>query len=162
MELSRKLLGERLFIWLMKKTIYGQFVAEENLSTIKPMIERLRKSGVRCILDYAVEADIGQEQEVVMEMRQTDPSHLNTYPTVLTTKPQFMPHRVNAVKPITQSSARTYLYAGEAVCEENVKHFMSCIEMAASTSVPYQQGDSFAAIKLTGLGRVEFLVSCLC
>lgn len=52
----------------MKATIYGQFVAGENLEEIKPFIGRLRVEGVRAILDYAVEEDITQK-EVVMEAR---------------------------------------------------------------------------------------------
>ena len=42
----------------MKATVYGQFVAGEDLFTIKPTIAKLRKSGVRSILDYAVEEDV--------------------------------------------------------------------------------------------------------
>ena len=162
MELSKKLLGERLFTWMMKKTIYGQFVADEDLFGIKSKIDQLSQSGVHSILDYAVEADVDSNQEVVMEVRQTYSTHLDTYPQKLITKPQFMPHKVNALKPITQSSARTYLYAGEKICEENMKHFKSCIKMVANTSCSLNHhGGAFAAIKLTGLGRVEFLVSLL-
>lgn len=143
----------------MKKTVYGQFVAGEDLHAIKPMISRLKKSGVRSILDYAVEEDLGKEQEVVMEVRQTDPSQLQAYPTEPTTNPQFLPRKAKAVSSTTRSSALTHFYAGEERCEENVRHFMSCIEMASKANAPNLKKDAFSAIKLTGLGRVEFLVS---
>ncbi len=53
----------------MKATIYGQFVAGENLDEIKPAISQLRRNGVRAILDYAVEDDITKKKDVVMEAR---------------------------------------------------------------------------------------------
>jgi proline dehydrogenase len=145
----------------MKKTVYGQFVAGEDLSAIQPKIRHLRDSGVRSILDYAVEEDLGKEQEVVMEVRrtipETDPKHLEEDLKV-SSDPRFKPSKVKGSKPTRESTARTHFYAGEERCEENVKHFMSCIEMASSANQPNLQKDAFAAIKLTGLGRVEFLV----
>lgn len=160
MEWCQRVFGERIFTWLMKKTVYGQFVAGEDLSAIKPMIHRLRESGVRSILDYAVEEDVGKEQEVVMEVRQTvhESTDVKSYTSEQYANPQFMPSRVKGDKPTTRSSALTHFYAGEERCEENVKHFMSCIETAAKANAPNEQKDAFAAIKLTGLGRVEFLV----
>jgi len=142
----------------MKSTVYSQFVAGEDLASIKPAIERLSKSGVRSILDYAVEKDVKKEEEVVMETRHKDPLQVEAYPTDPSTKSQFKPRRVKAVKPVTQSSARTHFYAGEEQCEENVKFFKSCIKMAADANASDKSRDPFAAIKLTGLGRVEFLV----
>ena len=144
----------------MKKSVYGQFVAGENLAAIKPMIARLRQSGVRSILDYAVEEDLGKEQEVVMEVRLTDPTQASSLPIDSTTVSlQFKPRKVKGAGPTTKSSARTHFYSGEEQCEENIKHFMSCIETASQANEPNNQKDAFAAIKLTGLGRVEFLVS---
>ena len=148
-------------MWLMKKSVYGQFVAGEDLSSIRPAIDHLSKSGVHSILDYAVEEDVGKEEEVVMETRHTDPSHVDKYPTDEHTKSQFKPRCVKAVKPVTQSSARTHFYAGEQKCEENLEHFKSCIKMAADVNASDGGRDPFAAIKLTGLGRVEFLVGRL-
>ena len=67
-KLARDVLGLRLFRKLMKATVYGQFVAGENLQAIRPLIERYRRSGVRAILDYSVEDDIS-DTEVVLETR---------------------------------------------------------------------------------------------
>ena len=64
--------GKRLFNWLMKATVYGQFVAGEDLESIRPTIAKLKASGVRSILDYAVEEDIPDSKEVVMEIRSAD------------------------------------------------------------------------------------------
>lgn len=161
MELCQRLFGESLFAWMMKKTIYGQFVAGEDLATIRPKIEHLRVSGVRSILDYAVEEDLGKGQEVVMEVRQTaaDSVQLDSKHY---TNPQFKPSKVKGDLPTTRSSALTHFYAGEQRCEDNVAHFKSCIETASQANAGSDLKDAFAAIKLTGLGRVEFLVSwCL-
>jgi len=69
--LSQRVLGRRLFNWFMKRTLYGQFVAGEDLESVHPVISRYRASGIRSILDYAVEEDIGN-QEVEMETRQVE------------------------------------------------------------------------------------------
>ena len=69
---TKKMFGKRLFNWLMKATVYGQFVAGEDLESIRPTIAKLKASGVRSILDYAVEEDIPDSKEVVMEIRSAD------------------------------------------------------------------------------------------
>lgn len=53
----------------MKATVYGQFVAGEDLSTLRPIMKKLRSQGIRSILDYAVEDDISETKEVSMEIR---------------------------------------------------------------------------------------------
>lgn len=62
MKTCRAILGERLFIALMKSTFYGHFVAGEDQYKIRPTLERLRSFGVKPILDYSVEEDISQEE----------------------------------------------------------------------------------------------------
>ena len=47
---------------MMRATIYGQFVAGENLTELKPVMDRMRKKGIRSILDYAVEEDVGSKK----------------------------------------------------------------------------------------------------
>ena len=69
MKLSQRWLGQRLFRRIMKMTVYGQFVAGEDLEALQPVIRRYRKDGIRAILDYAVEEDIPDEEEVVLETR---------------------------------------------------------------------------------------------
>lgn len=59
----QRVFGRRFFNWSMKKTVYGQFVAGEDLDSLGPLIDKYRCSGVRSILDYAVEEDIGEKQE---------------------------------------------------------------------------------------------------
>lgn len=113
---TRKMLGRRLFSRLMKTTVYGQFVAGEDVDSILPNIAKLKDNGVRPILDYATEEDIPDSKEA------------------------------------SRVSARTYVYKGEEKCDQMMKHFLSCINTTADVS-----DDGFAAIKLTGLGRVEFL-----
>lgn len=163
MEFGQKVLGQRLFGWLMKKTVYGLFVAGEDLPAIQPKMRHLRESGVRSILDYAVEQDLGKEQQVVMEVRQTIPGHLDpsqlARDSEFSSDPRFKPSKVKGSKPTRESTARTHFYVGEEHCEENVAHFKSCIDMASRANQPNLHKDAFAAIKLTGLGRVEFLVS---
>ena len=66
---GRSILGQKLFEKLMKATVYGQFVAGEDLDTLKPVVARMRREGIRSILDYAVEDDVKDEKEVIMEIR---------------------------------------------------------------------------------------------
>ncbi|XP_011408613.2 PREDICTED: proline dehydrogenase 1, mitochondrial-like [Amphimedon queenslandica] len=68
LKVAKKILGQSLFRKLMKWTIYGQFVAGEDLKTLQPAMKHLQSRGVRSILDYAVEDDV-QNSEVYMEVR---------------------------------------------------------------------------------------------
>ena len=154
MRWSQRLLGKRLFEWIMKRTFYGQFVAGEDLSTIRPMVAQLRKNGVSCILDYAVEEDVSDNTPVVLELRKQD--DLNMLPEDSNRDPHFAPS-LSSARDIKRASARTFLYAHDSQCNENMKHFLSCIETAAQ--VGSENDQPYAAIKLTGLGKVEFLVS---
>lgn len=63
--LGRRTLGKRLFGLLMRATFYGHFVAGEDQESIKPVVSKLRRFGVKSILDYSVEADVegGEETE---------------------------------------------------------------------------------------------------
>ena len=58
-----------MFRRLMKLTVYGQFVAGEDLETLQSVITKYRKNGVRSILDYAVEENIADEDRVILETR---------------------------------------------------------------------------------------------
>jgi proline dehydrogenase len=61
MNISRQLLGKKLFTAVMKATVYGHFVAGEDQDSIKPVVENMVKYGVRPILDYSVEDDLNSE-----------------------------------------------------------------------------------------------------
>lgn len=52
----------------MKLSVYGQFVAGEDLTALLPAMRNLKSRGVRSILDYAVEDDV-QSKDVYMEVR---------------------------------------------------------------------------------------------
>jgi len=68
MDLSKKVLGQRLFEWLMKMTFYGQFVAGEDHESIKPLVRKNQAFGVGAVLDYSVEEDLTQEEAETKEM----------------------------------------------------------------------------------------------
>lgn len=61
MTLGKKVLGQRGFNQLMKMTFYGQFVAGENPTAIRPLIQKNQAFGVGSVLDYSVEEDINIE-----------------------------------------------------------------------------------------------------
>ena len=69
MHLIQKLLGQRMFRYFMKNTIYGQFVAGEDLKSVQKVIARYKMSGIKSILDYSVEEDVLNEDKVVLETR---------------------------------------------------------------------------------------------
>ena len=69
MNLSRKLLGEGIFKRIMKATVYGQFVGGEDIPELKKVIEDLKANGIYPVLDYAVEKDIPDSEEVSLEKR---------------------------------------------------------------------------------------------
>uniref|UniRef100_A0A4W3GGT4 Uncharacterized protein n=1 Tax=Callorhinchus milii TaxID=7868 RepID=A0A4W3GGT4_CALMI len=66
---------------------------------------------------------------------------------------KFRPHRNFGDRRDTVVSARTYFYADEAKCDQHMETFLQCIEASGGSSK-----DGFTAIKLTALGRPQFLV----
>nr|XP_033810327.1 proline dehydrogenase 1, mitochondrial-like isoform X1 [Geotrypetes seraphini] len=153
MSLCRAILGQQLFKELMKMTFYGQFVAGENQESIKSVIRRNRAFGVGSILDYCVEEDLTKEEaekkDVVSctaeaEREQMGADHREKKYQI---HPGFGDRRGDVV------SARTYFYADEAKCDQHMEIFLKCIEATGGSSE-----DGFSAIKLTALGRPQFLL----
>ena len=140
---------------LTKRTFYSQFVGGEDLESLKAVIGRLRQSGVSAILDYAVEEDVADTQPVVMETRKRNGTTPDS--PIHTADPHFSPSLTKG-KTTKLASARTYFYQDDVRCQQTMEHFISCIQMAAKVAES-GNGNAFAAVKLTGLGRVEFLVS---
>ncbi|XP_043385336.1 proline dehydrogenase 1, mitochondrial isoform X2 [Chelonia mydas] len=153
MNLSRKLLGQQLFEKLMKMTFYGQFVAGEDQAAIKPLIQRNRAFGVGSVLDYSVEEDLTPEEAARKEMEScTSASEKETGGAAQREK-QYRAHREFGDRRDKVISARTYFYADETKCDQHMDTFLRCIEASGSSSE-----DSFSAIKLTALGRPQFLL----
>uniref|UniRef100_A0A4W5R2M4 Proline dehydrogenase n=1 Tax=Hucho hucho TaxID=62062 RepID=A0A4W5R2M4_9TELE len=125
MDLSKKVFGQRLFERLMKMTFYGQFVAGEDHNSIKPLIHKNQAFGVGSVLDYIVSAILKKYK-----------AHR-----------QFGDRRGGVI------SARTYFYADEAKCDNQMETFLNCIKASGGASV-----DGFSAIKMTALGRPQFLL----
>uniref|UniRef100_A0A8C4HY33 Proline dehydrogenase n=1 Tax=Dicentrarchus labrax TaxID=13489 RepID=A0A8C4HY33_DICLA len=125
MELTKKLFGQWMFEKMMKMTFYGQFVAGEDHNSIKPLIQKNQAFGVGAVLDYSVEEDLTQEE-----------AHR-----------QFGDRRGGVI------SARTYFYADESKCDNQMETFINCIKASGGASA-----DGFSAIKMTALGRPQFLL----
>lgn len=157
---SRKVLGKRLFCNIMKATFYGHFVAGEDQVAIRPVVNNNRKFGVKSILDYSVEEDLSSKEAKEAEMKSCAPPDLeplsaqapvNESPDALRFQAheEFLDRREGVV------SARTYFYEDEAKCDENLQTFKDCIDAVAG-AVP--DGSGFIAIKMTALGRPQFLL----
>ncbi|XP_077691091.1 proline dehydrogenase 1, mitochondrial isoform X2 [Eretmochelys imbricata] len=161
MNLSRKLLGQQLFEKLMKMTFYGQFVAGEDQAAIKPLIQRNRAFGVGSVLDYSVEEDLTPEEAERKEMEsctsasEKEMGARSPYlsPGAAQREKQYRAHREFGDRRDKVISARTYFYADETKCDQHMDTFLRCIEASGSSSE-----DSFSAIKLTALGRPQFLL----
>ncbi|KAM6423258.1 proline dehydrogenase 1, mitochondrial isoform 1-T1 [Liasis olivaceus] len=151
MHVSQKLLGQWLFEKLMKLTFYGQFVAGEDQEAIKPLIQRYRAYGVGSVLDYSVEEDLTSEEAKKKELdscvsafeKQTGQRREKRY----SVHHKFGDRRDGVI------GARTYFYADEAKCDRHMETFLKCIEASGGSSE-----DGFSAIKLTALGRPQFLL----
>ncbi len=68
MDLSKMLLGQKMFEQFMKMTFYGQFVAGEDHQSIRPVVQKNQAYGVGAVLDYSVEEDLSQEEAERKEM----------------------------------------------------------------------------------------------
>ncbi|XP_077571110.1 proline dehydrogenase 1, mitochondrial [Stigmatopora nigra] len=129
MDFGKKVLGQKAFNQLMKMTFYGQFVAGEDHKAIRPLVQKNLAFGVGSVLDYSVEEDISQGEELHMAMDSS------------------------------QSSAekgelhKEYFYADESKCDQHMGTFLKCIQASGGGSM-----DGFSAIKMTALGRPQFLL----
>uniref|UniRef100_A0A674EQY6 Proline dehydrogenase n=1 Tax=Salmo trutta TaxID=8032 RepID=A0A674EQY6_SALTR len=146
MDLSKKVFGKWLFERLMKMTFYGQFVAGEDHNSIKPLIHKNQAFGVGSVLDYSVEEDLTQEEA---EKKEMDPAHA----CVDRREKKYKAHRQFGDRRGGVVSARTYFYADEAKCDAQMETFLNCIKASGGASV-----DGFSAVKMTALGRPQFLL----
>ncbi|XP_072518496.1 proline dehydrogenase 1, mitochondrial [Salminus brasiliensis] len=153
MDLSKKVLGQRAFEKLMKMTFYGQFVAGEDQDSIKPLMEKNQAFGVGSVLDYSVEEDLTQEEAEKKEMEScVSEAEKESHGTDHREK-KYKAHRQFGDRRGGVISARTYFYADEAKCDHHMETFIKCIKASAGSSV-----DGFSAIKMTALGRPQFLL----
>uniref|UniRef100_A0A671QH16 Proline dehydrogenase n=1 Tax=Sinocyclocheilus anshuiensis TaxID=1608454 RepID=A0A671QH16_9TELE len=152
MDLSKKVFGQRLFEKLMKMTFYGQFVAGEDQNTIKPLIEKNQAFGVGSVLDYSVEEDLTQEEAEKKEMDSCVSEAEKESHGMDHREKKYKAHRQFGDRRGGVISARTYFYADEAKCDHHMETFINCIK-ASGDSV-----DGFSAIKMTALGRPQFLL----
>lgn len=159
MKLTEKILGERLFVMLMKLTFYGHFVAGEDQIKIKPTLNRLRSFGVKPILDYSVEEDLSQEEAEKREVAASVPEAGDE--KVEGPLKQYHVDKTFADRRYKVQSARTYFYLNEAQCEKNMEIFLKCLETIAEfqqTGKGSSSGAGIAAIKFTALGRPQLLL----
>lgn len=153
LSLSKKVLGQKLFEKMMKMTFYGQFVAGEDQESIKPVIRRNQAFGVGSVLDYSVEEDLTQEEaekkEIESSTAEAEKENLGAErrEKKYQVQPGFGDRRGGVI------SARTYFYADEAKCDHHMETFLKCIDASGGSSE-----DGFSAIKLTALGRPQFLL----
>ncbi|XP_031512349.1 proline dehydrogenase 1, mitochondrial isoform X1 [Papio anubis] len=150
---ARKLLGQRLFNKLMKMTFYGHFVAGEDQESIQPLLRHNRAFGVGAILDYGVEEDLSPEEAEHKEMESCTSAAERDGSGTNKRDKQYQAHRAFGDRRSGVISARTYFYANEAKCDSHMETFLRCIEASGRVS-----DDGFIAIKLTALGRPQFLL----
>ncbi|XP_072659567.1 proline dehydrogenase 1, mitochondrial isoform X1 [Canis lupus baileyi] len=153
LHLTRRLLGQRLFEKLMKMTFYGQFVAGEDQESIRPVIQHNRAFGVGSILDYGVEEDLSPEEAERKEMESCTSAVEREGSGTSKRERQYQAHPAFGDRRDGVISARTYFYASEAKCDSHMETFLRCIEASGGAS-----DDGFSAIKLTALGRPQFLL----
>ncbi|XP_073917207.1 proline dehydrogenase 1, mitochondrial isoform X2 [Castor canadensis] len=134
----------------MKMTFYGQFVAGEDQESIRPLIQHNKTFGVGCILDYGVEEDLNlvrTKLESCTSEVQRDGSGTSK------SEKQYEDHVVFGDCRDDVICARINVYANEAKCDSNMETLLFSIEALGAVS-----DDNFLAIKLTTLGRPQFLL----
>ncbi|XP_049619757.1 proline dehydrogenase 1, mitochondrial [Syngnathus scovelli] len=134
MDFGKKVLGRKAFDQLMKMTFYGQFVAGEDHKAIRPLIQKNLAFGVGSVLDYSVEEDISQEEEPQIHSSAAGGDKGENYKNTI-------------------GGSQTYFYADESKCDQHMETFMKCIQASGGSSM-----DGFSAIKMTALGRPQFLL----
>ncbi|XP_075944814.1 proline dehydrogenase 1, mitochondrial [Anarhichas minor] len=153
MALCKKVFGQWMFEKLMKMTFYGQFVAGEDHNSIKPLIRKNQAFGVGAVLDYSVEEDLTQEEAEKKEMDACVSEAEKESPAADHREKKYKAHRQFGDRRGGVTSARTYFYADESKCDNQMETFINCIRASGGAST-----DGFSAIKLTALGRPQFLL----
>lgn len=153
MDLSKKVFGQWLFEKMMKMTFYGQFVAGEDHNSIKPLVRKNEAFGVGAVLDYSVEEDLTQEEAEKKEMDSCVSEAEKESPGDDHREKKYTAHRQFGDRRGGVISARTYFYADEAKCDNQMETFINCIKASGGASA-----DGFSAIKMTALGRPQFLL----
>lgn len=153
MDLTKKLFGQTIFEKLMKMTFYGQFVAGEDHNSIKPLIQKNQAFGVGAVLDYSVEEDLTQEEAEKKEMDSCVSEAEKESPDADHREKKYKAHRQFGDRRGGVISARTYFYADESKCDNQMETFINCIKASGGASA-----DGFSAIKMTALGRPQFLL----
>jgi proline dehydrogenase len=125
--ISRRLLGQRLTMNLLRVSFFAHFCAGETADETKDTVSRLNRSNINAIMDYAAEADV--ELNAAAKMRDD------------------LQHRKTGV-----ISARTYEYSDESLCDANTDLILESIDNAAYAGV-----DQFVAMKLTAIAKPELL-----
>ncbi|KAK1884633.1 Proline dehydrogenase 1 mitochondrial [Dissostichus eleginoides] len=154
MDLTKKVFGQWMFEKMMKLTFYGQFVAGEDHNSIKPLIRKNQAFGVGAVLDYSVEEDLTQEEAEKKEMDSCVSEAEKESPGADHREKKYQAHRQFGDRRGGVTSARTYFYADESKCDNQMETFINCIKASGGAST-----DGFSAIKMTALGRPQFLVS---
>uniref|UniRef100_A0A8C5GR11 Proline dehydrogenase n=1 Tax=Gouania willdenowi TaxID=441366 RepID=A0A8C5GR11_GOUWI len=150
MDLGKKVLGQKAFDQFMKMTFYGQFVAGEDQKEIRPLIQKNLAFGVGSVLDYSVEEDISE-----VEVGQIESSvclHACTRVGGGVTAPFLLRANRDSMKGGTK--AFTCTNSEEAKCDRHMETFIKCIKASGWSST-----DGFSAIKMTALGRPQFLLN---
>ncbi|KAF3849106.1 hypothetical protein F7725_015603 [Dissostichus mawsoni] len=153
MDLTKKVFGQWMFEKMMKLTFYGQFVAGEDHNSIKPLIRKNQAFGVGAVLDYSVEEDLTQEEAEKKEMDSCVSEAEKESPGADHREKKYQAHRQFGDRRGGVTSARTYFYADESKCDKQMETFINCIKASGGAST-----DGFSAIKMTALGRPQFLL----
>ncbi|GFO08983.1 proline dehydrogenase 1, mitochondrial-like [Plakobranchus ocellatus] len=151
---TRRVLGRRLFIALMRQTFYGHFVAGADQDDIKPVVIRNQAFGVKSILDYSAEEDLSAEQATEAEMEGCVPVSVEVENPDAESGSRFRAHEEFADRREGVTSARTYFYEGEDQCDKNMQIFLNCIDSVSHAT----EKAGLAAIKLTALGKPHLLL----
>ncbi|ESO00677.1 hypothetical protein HELRODRAFT_82857 [Helobdella robusta] len=155
MKLARKLVGKNLFEKIMKASFYGQFVAGEDAERIKPVVERNMSFGVKSILDYSAEKDNHVEEARTTELKIKKTNEEKKFnKNKKADDKKFSPSYEFGDRREHVISARTYFYEDEKQCDENMQHFIRGIDAVSGAT----NATGFAAVKLTALGRPQFLL----
>uniref|UniRef100_A0A0R3RXQ3 Proline dehydrogenase n=1 Tax=Elaeophora elaphi TaxID=1147741 RepID=A0A0R3RXQ3_9BILA len=158
----KKVFGEKLYAKLLKLTFFGQFVGGETISEVQETMIRLKKYGVKSILDYCVESDISSDEAerkavegiVGGETRIEAVENIVDKATVEKTRQRYTVHKEFGDRRKDVVSARTYFYESEVQCDKNCDIF--CASVNAITSAVGNCGIN--CIKLTALGRPQLLL----
>ncbi|CAF1191634.1 unnamed protein product [Adineta steineri] len=133
--ISNTVLGQRLFGYIMRSTLYGHFAAGTDKDELKQIAERLHKHGVKLILDYCMEADLANNNQQKTNEEIYDKNVLRALKNTQTAAELYSPSEMTSIKITSLVSPDILQKLNQIIEEQESSNTLSIFELASKASI---------------------------